>query len=76
MLFRSAALAELERRRANSELEASNAQKEAAGATKATAEYTRKYVLAMWVSVAVLAAGSIATAVVAVLQYLSWVAGR
>ena len=71
-----AALAELERRRANSELEACKAQKEGAEAAKATAEYTRKYVRAMWVSVVVLAVSSTFTAVAAVLQILKWAVGR
>jgi hypothetical protein len=68
-----APLAELERRRVGWEEEVSRAQKEAAEAAKATAEYTRKNVRAMWWSVAVLAAGSIITAF---FQFLSWRAGR
>jgi hypothetical protein len=71
-----AALAELERRKTEAELEASNAQTEAAEATKATAEYTRKNVRAMWWSVAAIAVGSTFTGVAAVLQILSWAAGR
>jgi hypothetical protein len=68
-----AALAELERRRAIWEQDASRAQEEAAQAAKATAEYTRKNVRAMWASVAILALGSIITAF---FQFLSWAAGR
>jgi hypothetical protein len=68
-----AALAELERRRVEREEEVSRAQQEAAEAAKATAEYTRKNVRAMWWSVAVLAAGSVISAF---FQYLSWKAGR
>jgi hypothetical protein len=68
-----APLAELERRRVGWEEAASRAQKEAAEAAKATAEYTRKNVRAMWWSVAVLAAASVISAF---FQYLSWKAGR